>query len=323
MAFKIATMAKGFMKSSKNLKVKRFFFFLFVAAIFWILTKFSREFTTSMVAKIQYENIPETTALADKNLRNITFDLTANGFEILFYKFKKPTIDIQVSKFYDKEKDHFIITKNELTRMVSSNFNRNLAIKNISVEALKVALDPIVLKKVRVLPKSKITFKDGFKPIDSLKIKPDSVIISGPAGSLKNINAIPTEMISLENIEKDISKTVKLYDNNTAIVSVKPNKVLVSLRVAEFSQGSFTLPVEVINLPPDLEIKLVPASVTVTYDVSVNDFSEISKENFRVICDYSKRNKTENFMLPTLDKMPPNIRNVVFEPKKIDFFIFK
>jgi hypothetical protein len=67
----------------------------------------------------------------------------------------------------------------------------------------------------------------------------------------------------------------------------------------------------------------VPASVTVTYDVSVNDFSEISKENFRVICDYSKRNKEENFMLPTLEKLPPNVRNIIFEPKKVDFFIFK
>lgn len=316
-------MPKGFFKNNKNLKVKRFFFFLFVAAIFWILTKFSREFTTNMIAKIHYENVPETTALSENNLRNITFDLTANGFEILFYKFKKPTVDIQVSKYYDKEKDHFIISKNELTRMVSSNFNNNLAIKNLSVEALEVALDPIVLKKVRVLAKSKITFKDGFKPIDSLNIKPDSVIISGPSGSLKNINSIQTEMFSLENIEKDVSKTVKLVSNKAEIVSIKPNKVTVNLSVAEFSQGSFTLPVEVVNLPPDLEIKLVPASVTVTFDVSVNDFSDISKEYFRVICDYSKRNKEENFMLPTLEKLPPYIRNVVFEPKKIDFFVFK
>ena len=96
-----------------------------------------------------------------------------------------------------------------------------------------------------------------------------------------------------------------------------------SLKVAEFSQGKFTLPIEVINLPPDLDIKLVSPNVTVSYDVSVNDFSEISKDSFRVICDYSKRNKEENFMLPILEKMPPNIQNVVFEPKKIDFLIFK
>ncbi|MDX1784020.1 MAG: hypothetical protein R3361_07665, partial [Aequorivita vladivostokensis] len=92
---------------------------------------------------------------------------------------------------------------------------------------------------------------------------------------------------------------------------------------AEFSQGKFTLPVQVINLPPDMDIKLVSPNVTVSFDVSVNDFADISKENFRVICDYSKRNKEENFMLPTLEKKPSNIQNVVFEPKKIDFLVFK
>ncbi len=316
-------MTKGFFNKNKNLKIKRFLFFLFIAAIFWVLTKFSREFTTSMVAKIQYENIPETTALAEKNLRKITFDLTANGFEILFYKFKKPTIEIPVGEFYNNEKESFTISKNELTRMVASNFNRNLAIKNLSVEELKVVLDPIVLKKVRVVPKVKFSFKDGFKPTDSIKVKPDSILISGPSGTLKNIETIATEEIVMENIEADISKEVNVVSNISEIASLKPNKVQVSLKVAEFSQGQFTIPVEVINLPPDMEIKLVTPTVTVSFDVSVGDFSNVSKENFRVICDYYKRNKAENFLLPTLEKAPPGIRNIVFEPKKIDFFVFK
>jgi hypothetical protein len=228
-----------------------------------------------------------------------------------------------VGKFYNNEKDHFTITKNELTRMVSSNFNRNLAIKNLSVEELNVVLDPIVLKKVMVIPNSNFTFKDGFKPMDSIKVSPDSVTISGPSGSLKKINTIGTEEISLENIEKNVSKSVNVVGGNSEIVSIKPNTVTVSLNVAEYSQGQFTLPVEVINLPPDIEIKLISAFVILSYDVPVSEFSKISKENFRVICDYAKRNKAENFMLPTLDKKPPGILNVVFDPKKIDFFIFK
>ena len=91
-------MSKGFFKNYKNSKVKWFLFFLFLATIFWVLTKFSREFTTTLQARINYENIPETAALSEKNINSIAFDLTANGFEILFYKFKKPTIDVEVGK---------------------------------------------------------------------------------------------------------------------------------------------------------------------------------------------------------------------------------
>src|SRR5690606_19089590 len=127
-------MARGIFKNYNNSKVKWFLFFLILATIFWVLTKFSREFTSTMQAKIQYRNIPETAALSDKNLKNISYDLTANGFEILFYKFKKPVVEVDVSKYYSKEKEDFVISRNQLLRMVSANFNRNLDVKNLSVE---------------------------------------------------------------------------------------------------------------------------------------------------------------------------------------------
>ncbi|MBK5213705.1 MAG: YbbR-like domain-containing protein [Flavobacteriaceae bacterium] len=316
-------MSKGFFKNSKNTKVKRFLFFLLLATIFWVLAKFSREFTAAMTAKINYVNIPETAALSENNTRSITFDLTANGFEILFYKFKKPTIAVPVGKYYSKEKGGFKISRSELRSMVASNFSRNKDIKNLSVDELNVRLDPIILKKVRVKAKATFTFKDGFKPVDSIKIVPDSVTISGPSGTLKNIHTIETELLSITDVEKDVSETAKIESPGSEIVSIKPNKVKIMLAVAEFSQGQFSLPVEVINLPPAVEIKLVPQKVLVSFDVSVNDFTEISKENFRLVCDYSQRNKDESFMIPFLEKKPQNIRNVLFEPKKVDFFVFK
>lgn len=316
-------MAKGFFNNGKNAKAKRLLFFLFLATIFWVLTKFSKDFTSTMRAKIQYENIPETAALAENNTQEITFDLTANGFEILFYKFKKPTILVPVGKYYTKEENGFKLGKTELLRMVSSNFNRNLAINNLSVDELDVSLDPIVLKKVKVIPKTNIQYKVGFKAVDSVRVSPDSVTISGPSSSLNDIHTIVTELISLQDVENNISESVNVKTENKEIVSVNPAAVKVQLKVAEFSQGKFTLPVEVINLPPEMEIKLVPKTVTVIFDVSVNDFTKITKEDFRLVCDYSKRNKEENFMLPFFEKRPKNVKNLVFEPKKVDFFIFK
>ncbi len=316
-------MPKGFFKKDKNGKVKRFLFFLLLATIFWVLAKFSREFTAIIIAKIDYENIPETAALSEGNPSEITFDLTANGFEILFYKLKNPSIIVPVQKYYDKDKAGFEIPKDQLLRMVSSSFNRNFAIKNLSLEELNVYLDPIVLKKVRVIVKTDIIFKDGFKPVDSIKILPDSVIISGSSGSLKKINTIETELITIKDVEKDISETVKITIPKGEIISINPNKVDVNLAVAEFFQRQFTIQAEVINLPPNVEVKLVPQSITVTFDVSVNDFAKITEESFRLVCDYARRNKDENFMLPFLEKKPDNIHNVVFEPKKVDFFIFK
>ncbi|WP_214113462.1 CdaR family protein [Aequorivita echinoideorum] len=276
-----------------------------------------------MVAKIKYENIPETAVLAEDNPSSLTFDLTANGFEILFYKFKRPTIDIQVSEYYSKENENFIISDNELARIVKSKFNRNLAVKNLSVDQLIVHLDPIVLKNVKIIANTQIVFKNGFKATDSIIVEPDSVKISGPAGSLKNIEFVETELFTAKNVDNIISDNVKIANPGADVVSFSPKEVAIKLEVAEFSQGKIMLPVEVINLPPNLNIKLIQKSITISYESSVNDFSTISKENFRVVCDFSKRNEDENFMIPILEKKPMGARNVEFSPKKIDFLVFK
>jgi len=316
-------MAKSNSKKYSKNKLKLFLFFLIVASIFWVLTKFSREFTASISSKINYNNLPETAALSHKNIHQLTYDLTANGFEILFYKLKKPSLDIDVSNYYEKDTNEFIIPRNELVRKLSAQFNKYMEIKNLSVDELKVKLDPIMLKKVKVRAVVDISFKDGFKPIDSIRIKPDSVTISGPKGLLKEINSVKTKTLSLRNVEKTILDKVEIESPSDEIVKINPSRVDVEWPVAEFSQENFTLRVEVINLPPGMELKLVPERISLSFDIDVNDFSKVSPDNFRIVCDYAKRNEKENFMLPTLVKKPAGAVNIVFDPKKIDYFVFK
>ena len=316
-------MVKENFKNYPKKKIKLFVFFLVVASVFWVLTKFSREFTASVVAKIDYRNLPETAALAKDNTNEIGFDLTANGFEIIYYKLKKPTLEVDVAKHYDSTENGFIISRNELVRQLSTKFNKYMDIRNLSVEGLHVRLDPIVLKKVQVWPEHDISFKEGFKPVDSIRIDPDSILISGPKGVLDEIFSVKTELIALNNVDRSISYIAKIASPSAEVVTINPDQIKVSWPVAEFSQGSFTLPVEVINLTPGVELKLVPERISVYFDISVADFANVSAENFRIICDYSKRNDSDNFMVPVLAKKPEGAVNIVFEPKKIDFFIFK
>lgn len=316
-------MTKGIFKNLNNSKVKRFLLFLALAAIFWIFTKFSRDFTASIRTEIEYVNVSETTALAKNNIHHLDFDLAANGFEILYYKFKKPSIQINIGKYLQSKKLEFDVSNKELSRLLELNFSSSKSITNLSIDALKVQLDPIVLKKVPVTVRKTISYKNGFKAVDSIQVSPDSVLIAGPAKVLETINFIETEMLTENNVDQNLTKSIKIEHSITEIISIKPQEVTVKLDVAEFSQGQFSLPIEVVNVPPNTDIQLVPSSITIKFDVSVNDFASISKDDFRVVCDYATMNKDGKFMIPFLETQPKNIYNVVFEPKKIDLLILK
>lgn len=316
-------MARGFFNRYSKTKIKRFLVFVVIASVLWVLTKFGREVTTPMEAKIVYKNLPETAVLSKDNPQIIHFDITANGFEVLFYKFKMPVLDIAVNDYYTEGDDGFVVSKKAVLQNLESKFNKYFEIRNLSPAPIQVKLDPIALKNVVVIPDLEVQFKNGFRSIGDFQLDPDTIAISGPEESLTEIDTVFTKNVSLKNVDKDISETIEILWPSEEIVSMTPNKILFNWSVTEFSEGQFSLPVEVINLPPGVELKLVPGHLSIIFDIAVDDFTDISAENFRVVCDYSKRNKEDGFMVPELVKQPEEAVNVMIDPKKIEFYVFK
>lgn len=316
-------MMKRFFKKYSKTKIKRFLVFLALASILWVLTKFGRDFSAPMEARIAYHNLPETAVLAENNIEDLKFDLTANGFEILFYKFKKPVIDIDVAQYYNKKIDSFSVAKKDLLQKLEIKFNKYYEIRNLHPDPLWVKLDPIILKKIPIMPDIDIDFKKGFRPVDAYTVDPKIVTISGPKAVLAEIDSIFTKNYSFKRVDKDISVSLEVASPSSEIVAITPEEIEFFWAVSEFSEGKFKLPVEVINLPPGVELKLVPQNLTITFDMSLEDFKNVSPENFRVVCDYSKRNKDDNFMIPELIKKPKEAANVMIDPKKIEFYVFK
>mgnify|MGYP000240209542 CR=1 FL=1 len=316
-------MSNQFKNPFKSTKLKAFFFFLVLATFFWALTKFSRQYTATVEASIFYVNIPGNTLITDDNLKEITFDLATNGFEFLFYKLKRPRIDIDVRRYYSEGDTQVIVLESELIKLISSRLNADLAVRNLSVKELAIKLDGIISKKIPVKVKTDFSYKDGFRPLDSLKVIPDSIVLYGPSIYLETIDFAETKTLTGKNLDKSVSKTAIISSFENRKVTFDPKEVLVSITVAEFSQKEINLPIELINVPQGIIVKLIPNTVKLTFNASVADFRKITDKDFKVICDYDQRNEDENFMIPRLVESSNRVINIEFDTKKIDYLIFK
>lgn len=304
-------------------KIKKFLFFLFLAILFWVLTKFSREYTATVDATIIYKSIPNETLLTENNPEELSFDLTTNGFEFLYYKLKNPTVTIQISDYYQKGNKTVTLSDAQLTSLISSQLDKNLTVKNLSIDTLKINLELLVSKKVPVFSKAEIDYREGFMSLETLQIKPDSVQVSGPLEVINAIDSIPTISKKYTGIDSNFSETIKIETPDATSVSITPETVSISLNVQEFTQKEITLPIQIINLPPETIVKLIPKVTKVTFNVPIKSYNTISEKDFRITCDFSKRNRTENFMLIQFSKKPDGIRDIELKDKKIDFLIFK
>lgn len=304
-------------------KIKKFLFFLFLAILFWVLTKFSKEYTATVDANIVYKSIPNETLLAENNPEELSFDLTSNGFEFFYYKIKQPVISVNISDYYTKGNKTVSITDTQLIDLIANQLDKNLSVKNLSLNTLKINLELLVSKKVPVFSKADISFKKGYMSLDTLTIKPDSVLLSGPAEILEKFDSIPTQSKSFKNIDEDFRETIELEVPDAPSLSVSPEETELSLRVQEFTQKQITLPIEVANLPQGTIIKLIPEVTKISFNVPVKDFNTVSENDFHLYCDFSKKNEKENFMLTQFSKKPKGIRDLEVKDKKIDFLIFK
>ena len=316
-------MRERFTNPFNNSKLKAILFFLLLATLFWALTKFSRQYTATATATIRYLNAPESTQVKDNSPEGIDFNLTTSGFEFLYYKFKRPIVNINLRNFHKKGSKEIVISKYELIGILSSQLKADIAIRNLRNDEITIGLDPLILKQVVIKANTKFTYKDGFRSLDSLKIEPDSVVLSGPASYLNEIDFVTTGLLSKDNIDKTFSQLVSIIGAKNAKVSIDPMKVNISLSVAEFSQKKVIVPIELINVPQGTIVKLIPKEVMVIFTVSVNDFKYVTANDFKLVCDFDKRNRNEDYIFISLEEYPLGIYNTELSAKKIDYLIFK
>ena len=313
----------GKIRKYRTIKLKTFLLFLLLALLIWVLTKFSKETTATVNTNIAFTNLPNTVSISPNTPKDLDFDISANGFQFLSFKLNIPTIDIDISKFYEEGDTLILISNSELNRIISSQLNNYTRVSQISLDELWVDLDPIVTKKVVIELISEIDYKVGYKSLGIVTLSPDSVDVSGPSEVVDSIRSIITETFVKKDVSETINGTLVLQNPKNSILVLSNETTGLQLIVEEFTQKRLNLPVEVTNVPGDIELKLIPESIDVSFEVSLSEFNSISEKDFRIVCNYATRSSEENFMIPKLLIIPDGLYHIELETKKIEYLIFK
>ncbi len=308
---------------NKKSKWKSLLFFFFLASLFWLLTKISKEFTAPVTATLEFINTPETISIKDVNSNEITFNLFANGYDFLGYKIKEPSLKIDISKFTIQDSSSIKITTGELLKEINAQFPSSRSATNINLDVLTLTVDPIVQKKVPVRVQKSITYKNGFRQIGEIRATPDSVLISGPNVIVAEIDDVITENIALEFVDSNVTTQASIKVPELSDLKVSNKIITVSWLVKEIAEKEFEIPITVINKPSSETIKIIPSKVKIKVDVTLDHFNDISIEDFKIICDYNTRDKNENFMVAYLKSKPEWAEHVALGTQKIDFLTFK
>lgn len=313
------------MATNNNRKFKVFLFFMVLTAFIWLLVELSKSYTTSANFRVVYKNIPTEKLLQEINQNELEIAFKAPGFTILKYKLRKHKLSVDLNYVSRTGRRHYVLPNMQISGL-NSQLPGEIELVEVMKDTLFVALGVNKFKKVPVTQDVEINFKLGYNFTDTLELSPDSVVISGPDIYIDSINAVSSEFLKLDEVSTDIDETLALK-SLPAHMKVVFETSTINLRASidKFTEGSFTVPVEIINEPEGVQINPFPKEIEVTYQAGLSNFTKIDESSVKVVFDYKQYEKDSllQFLTPVIVQKSAFISSLKINPPQIEFLVQK
>ena len=302
-------------------RLRFFSFFFALSLLFWIITKLSNTYSSSVEFLVNFVNTPDLIVL-DKNLEaKVKTDITASGFELLIYHFFKNKIDVSLENA-DYNNNVAKIDLLEQKFNIQQQLYQNVRLNLISPNYLNLTYSALKRMKIPVKPPEKIHFKPGYAKSGEWVIQPDSVWVYGPSQKVNLIKELHIETLLEKNIDDDIDENVKLLKLDQ--IKYETENVYIKTSVKRFTEKSIEAFINIKNLPDTLAVKLFPQVLKVTFLVLIDKAEGIKAGDFKFSCDFNEVLKMEkNTLNVLLEREPNDVSNVRWKPKKVDYLIRK
>lgn len=309
----------------RSLLPRNFFLFVLLAFIFWMLSKFSKEYEATVLFNVVYEGLPEDKIFQSKPPEQIPIHIKGSGFKLISAKLFSKKIKLNTGNLTNYRGTQYYILLNQQELDIEKQLSNGLSIDYFVKDSVFFDLGTLATKKVPVFVDADVNFSPGYDFVNGLKSQPDSVFILGPKAVLDTINQISTSEVVAQDVHSNLNvQTQLLLPDDTVKFVENIAEVNVVAEVDKFTEGVFEVPFIVDNLPDDISLSTFPKTVKVSFKVGLSDFNKINENSFTIRCDYEfsfQNNLT--YLIPRLDSKPNLVKQVKIAPGKIDFLIQK
>jgi len=300
-------------------KINVLILFFVLALVISLLSKLSKEHTVTINLQINPVGVPETQIILPDSSRSMNVTIRSHGFNLIPYYLSQQSIDLDLSHIEKNTSSYLWTTAQGLSDVVK-HFSSEIRIETINPDSLVFNYDVNESKIIPVILKFDVTYTPGYDMVEDFHVMPDSVKLIGPKVALDSIFEIYSEVLLLEEVNKDFSTTLKLdLTQKFNGLTVSDNQVNISGKVVKFTEGTLEVPVLVKNIPDGVSLNYYPKTISVLYFTSLDDLKTIDGSSFTVECDFSQIKEGTTFLVPKLTKQPSSVKNVRLETNRVEF----
>lgn len=296
-----------------------FIYLLFVAlaTLFWWGRAMTSQREITIKLPIVYTDIPAEVVFDTPLPSQIEITLRDNGRLLRQVQHTKPNITISLSDRFEERNSHLYIPTDMVRPRVQDILPGSTIIQQIRPEEIVSSYHIDATKKIPINLQVRWTLEEQYQLTTAPQLTPDSVIIYGPSQVLNSIDSIFTENIFVGRVFGTMQKEVGLLIPKGIRSQVMTTEVM--WQTEQFTDKSFTIPIEVNTLPAGEIIHFFPKTTTVTARVSISKFATLSAQDFRAVCDYP--HQAQNALTVQIVCSNPHVTQIRSNIHEVEYII--
>lgn len=294
-----------------------FVLFVGLASIFWWGRTMSSPRDMDVRVNISYTDISEQIIFTKELPKNLTIVVRDNGQQLRRINQQNLNLAINLSPYLSMDHGVFTLTADILRPRLQDILPGSTIIQQIIPETIEVAYYRQQSKMVPVVLQSQVSVAPQHQLVGDAKITPDHVQILGDKDNIDTISHIATDTIRITDLRESIRMSAPLLPPSGT--RVQPASVQIEWQAEQFTEKSFVIPIEIIGLPNDKQIRLFPQQVEVKMRVGISHFAEVQESDLQAICHYPTQ--PCNALPIEIKTDNPHISNIRFSPTSVEYII--
>lgn len=306
--------------TSKN--VLSFLFFLFLSFCFWFANALNKERETNINIPVRYIGLPQDIVITNNPANTVSVTIAEEGLRLFSYRRNNITpLLLDVNKNLD-DKGRVLIDREQIYNRLSSKLLPTTSVLKINPDSIVLEFQKLHTKILPIELVADLKTASQYYIANDIRIIPDSVAVSGTYNLISNLTSVKTKAVILDRLDKNMSFKYMLEMHDSARYSV--DEVTIEIDVDRFTEKHIKLPVTLINVPENIQIRTFPTIVEVTYNVGMSNFNSINEDDIKLVLDYQSLVKDDNgrkkLELRTETK---DIFNIRINPEEVEFLLEK
>ncbi len=297
-----------------------FLFFLALSTTFWVFQTLNETYEEDFAVPLELRNVPNNVVITTELPTDIHVSLRDKGSVLLAYRYTHKLRPVVVDfNTYSNSLGHVTLQGSELSKQVASQLLSSTQMISFKPETLEFYYNYGLCKRVPVVVQSNVQTGKMFS-LSNVVTDHNTVLVYASKEILDTITAAYTKPYTLRNVVDTVRTSLPFSQIKGA--KFVPSKVKVAFCVDRVVEKTVQVPVQQVNFPASKQLRTFPAMVSVTFQVTMGQYRNITSDNFVLVVNYEEllKNKT-NVCHLSLKTIPTGVSHVHITPQDVEYII--